>query len=41
MQANVSFFNFQVPLVFLRSSCNCLHLLKRLPVTYILPSFLQ
>ena len=35
-----SYMNFQYPLVSLRSSCSCLHLLPRIPATCIPPSIL-
>jgi hypothetical protein len=42
VRSSASSFNFQYPLVFLRSSSGCLRILPRLPVTSVLPSiFLQ
>jgi hypothetical protein len=38
VRSSSSSFNFQHPLVSLRSSSSCLGLLPRLPVTYIVPS---
>jgi hypothetical protein len=38
VRSSASYFSFQYLLVPLRSSSRCLHLLPRLPVTYILPS---
>jgi hypothetical protein len=36
--SNVFSFNFRYPVISLKSSISCLRLLRRLPVTYILPS---
>ena len=40
VQSSAASFNFQRPLFSLWPSCGCLRFLPRLPVTYILPSFL-
>jgi len=41
MRASASSFNFHYPLFSLRSSSCCLRLLSRLPITFILPSYLS
>ena len=41
VRSSASCFNFKYPIFFLKPSSNCLHLLPRLSVTSILPSFTQ